>query len=105
MTTAEPEVQTSTTGLWVRLASPSAKKPAVRSSRIETASNLGLRSAATVNGVDREPGEITIVSTPRRARTSIVNAPHTELTLERASASKGLEFWSVTRSLVKVTVC
>jgi len=80
----------------VRLAKPSAKKPAERSSKIEIASSFGFRAAATVNGVEREPGEITTVATPSRAKTSIVNAPQTELTLERASASNGLEFISNT---------
>lgn len=48
----------------------------------------GLRAAATVNGVEREPGEVTTVSTPRRANTSIANPPHTEFTFERVTTSK-----------------
>ena len=49
----------------------------------------GLRAAATVNGVEREPGEVITVSTPKRASTSIVSAPQTEFTFERATTSKG----------------
>ena len=80
----------STTGLCVYFAIPRAKNPADRSSKTVSASIRALRDAAKVRGVERAPGEVTIVSTPKRANTSIVKHPQTEFSLEHDKASKGV---------------
>ena len=59
MAAAVPLVQTNTTGLRVRFAIPNAKKAAERSSSTGIASIRGCRASTIVNGVDRDPGEVT----------------------------------------------
>src|SRR6056297_3439289 len=61
---AVPEVQTSGVGFPVRLARPSAKNAAERSSKCEKTSISGCRANATVRGVERLPGAIQTASTP-----------------------------------------
>src|SRR3954451_12385036 len=69
---AEPEVQRTAAGVPVARAVPSAKNPALRSSRITVTLIPGSRHRAMARGVEREPGEITARSTPERASSSAI---------------------------------
>src|SRR5690606_31771732 len=71
----------------VRLASPSAKKPADRSSNTGTASTPGCRANAMVSGVQRDPGDTTARTTPHRTSVSTSTLHHNELVFRK---SKGV---------------
>ena len=65
-------MQTNTTGFPVAFACPNAKKAAERSSKIGIASICGICwTKATVNAVEREPGQITAHFKPKRLRVSV----------------------------------
>ena len=55
---------------------------------METVSNLEFLEAANVNGVDRDPGEVTTASTPSRAKTSKTKAPTADLIFDSERESK-----------------
>src|SRR5215210_3059169 len=69
---AEPDVQSTAAGTPVASAVPSAKNPALRSSRITVTSIAGSRQSATARGVEREPGETTARRTPQRVSSSTI---------------------------------
>ena len=65
-----PDVQASATGSPLAFASPSAKKPPLRSSRWEVARIRGSRASESTSGVEREPGDVQASRTPQRASSS-----------------------------------
>ena len=65
-----PEVQASATGRPVAFASPSAKKPPLRSSMCEVARMRGSRASESTSGVEREPGDVHASRRPQRASSS-----------------------------------
>jgi hypothetical protein len=67
---AVPDVQASAAGTPVAFAIPSAKKPALRSSRCEVARIRGSRASESTSGVEREPGEVHASFNPQRASSS-----------------------------------
>ena len=67
---AVPEVQATATGRPVAFAMPSAKKPAERSSRTETASSSSCAASVSANGALREPGDVTAWRIPQRTSSS-----------------------------------
>src|SRR5208337_765346 len=69
---AVPEVHTRMTGQPVSRAIPSAKNPALRSSRITHGRIAQARSRPVTSAVEREPGEIQAWATPDRANSSIM---------------------------------
>src|SRR4029077_3922153 len=84
---ADPEVQRTAAGLPVARAVPSAKNPALRSSRITVTSISGCRQRATARGVEREPGETTARSTPDRANSSAIAEASAVLQLVGSTAA------------------
>src|ERR1039458_4514734 len=62
------------TGRRVSRAIPSAKNPALRSSRITHGRTAGARRMPVTSAVEREPGEIQAWATPDRANSSIMTA-------------------------------
>src|SRR5215216_1458646 len=69
---ADPEVQRTAAGAPVARPAPSAKNPALRSSRITVTSIDGSRESATASGVEREPGETAARRTPQRISSSTI---------------------------------
>src|SRR5512139_1416717 len=69
---ADPDVQSTAAGSPVARPVPSAKNPALRSSRITVTSIPGWRQRATASGAEREPGEMTALRTPERASSSAI---------------------------------
>jgi hypothetical protein len=82
---AVPDVQTSTVGRPLALATPSAKKLADRSSKIGIVFTSGCRANAIVSGVDRDPGEITAEASPNRTSVSTKTEAHSVLVFLKSS--------------------
>jgi len=70
LATAVPEVVIQAAGVCVARPTPRAAKALPRSSTCSTVSVSGWRAAATVSGVEREPGAMKNVSTPFRTSSS-----------------------------------
>jgi hypothetical protein len=68
---AVPDVQASATGRPLVLASPSAKKAPLRSSRCDVARIRGSRTRLRTSGVERLPGEVQASRRPQRASSSL----------------------------------
>ena len=67
---AVPDVQVTATGRPDRLAAPSAKNPAPRSSMCDQARIRGSRASDRTIGVQRDPGAVHACSIPLRASSS-----------------------------------
>ncbi|MOA02698.1 hypothetical protein D3C78_1221640 [compost metagenome] len=76
---AVPEVTMTATGSRDAFARPSAKWPSPRSSKWVWQIKDLLAAAASVNGVERDPGAIQTCRTPWRASASNSNAAHRRL--------------------------
>jgi hypothetical protein len=77
-------VHTIATGIFLLLDSPRAKKAAERSSNMGMVSIWGCLAKAKVSGLEREPGDITAKTNPKRERVSTITQAQSVLTLEKS---------------------